>query len=102
MALFKRILVDIDADAAVHPALERALLLARDGGATVTVTDVMAAIASPVSDTMVSGDFKGTPVKAADITTRTVDTHIKRLREKLGPAGDVIETIRGVGYKLTS
>ncbi len=36
----------------------------------------------------------------ADITTRTVDTHIKRLREKLGPAGDLIETIRGVGYKL--
>ncbi|MDX2012127.1 MAG: response regulator transcription factor [Myxococcaceae bacterium] len=36
----------------------------------------------------------------AEITTRTVDTHIKRLREKLGPSGDVIETIRGVGYKL--
>ncbi|MFT3835389.1 MAG: response regulator transcription factor [Myxococcaceae bacterium] len=36
----------------------------------------------------------------ADVTTRTVDTHIKRLREKLGPAGDKIETIRGVGYKL--
>ena len=36
----------------------------------------------------------------ADITTRTVDTHIKRLREKLGPAGDAVETIRGVGYKL--
>ena len=31
MALFKRILVDIDSDAAVHPALERAILLARDG-----------------------------------------------------------------------
>ena len=38
----------------------------------------------------------------ADITTRTVDTHIKRLLEKLGPAGDIIETIRGVGYKLVS
>ncbi len=37
----------------------------------------------------------------ADINTRTVDTHIKRLREKLGPAGDIIETVRGVGYKLT-
>jgi two-component system phosphate regulon response regulator PhoB len=36
----------------------------------------------------------------AEVTTRTVDTHIKRLREKLGPAGDVVETIRGVGYKL--
>ncbi len=38
----------------------------------------------------------------ADITTRTVDTHIKRLREKLGTAGDIIETIRGVGYKLVA
>jgi two-component system, OmpR family, phosphate regulon response regulator PhoB len=37
----------------------------------------------------------------ADIHTRTVDTHIKRLREKLGPAGDIIETVRGVGYKLS-
>jgi two-component system, OmpR family, phosphate regulon response regulator PhoB len=37
----------------------------------------------------------------AEITTRTVDTHIKRLREKLGAPGDVIETIRGVGYKLS-
>jgi two-component system, OmpR family, phosphate regulon response regulator PhoB len=36
----------------------------------------------------------------ADITTRTVDTHVKRLREKLGPAGDYIETVRGVGYRF--
>lgn len=38
----------------------------------------------------------------AEIHTRTVDTHIKRLREKLGAAGDIIETIRGVGYKLNA
>lgn len=37
---------------------------------------------------------------AADITTRTVDTHIKRLRQKLGSAGDYIQTIRGYGYKI--
>lgn len=36
----------------------------------------------------------------ADITTRTVDTHVKRLREKLTSAGEYIETIRGVGYRL--
>ncbi|MBN1960426.1 MAG: response regulator transcription factor [Deltaproteobacteria bacterium] len=36
----------------------------------------------------------------ADITTRTIDTHVKRLREKLGKAGDYIETIRGVGYRF--
>lgn len=34
------------------------------------------------------------------ITTRTVDTHIKRLREKLAYAGDYIETVRGVGYRF--
>ena len=38
----------------------------------------------------------------ADVTTRTVDTHVKRLREKLGPAGAYIETIRGVGYRFSS
>ena len=34
------------------------------------------------------------------IDTRTVDTHVRRLREKLGKAGDVIETVRGFGYRL--
>jgi two-component system phosphate regulon response regulator PhoB len=36
----------------------------------------------------------------ADVTTRTVDTHVKRLREKLGDAGAYVETIRGVGYRF--
>jgi two-component system, OmpR family, phosphate regulon response regulator PhoB len=36
----------------------------------------------------------------ADVTTRTVDTHVKRLREKLGVARDYIETVRGVGYRF--
>lgn len=36
---------------------------------------------------------------APDIETRTVDTHMRRLREKLGRAGDVIDTVRGVGYR---
>jgi two-component system phosphate regulon response regulator PhoB len=34
----------------------------------------------------------------APVETRTVDTHVKRLREKLGAAGDYIATIRGIGY----
>jgi two-component system phosphate regulon response regulator PhoB len=32
--------------------------------------------------------------------TRTVDTHIKRLREKLGPAGVYLETVREIGYRF--
>ncbi len=38
----------------------------------------------------------------ADITTRTVDTHVKRLREKLAGARDYIETVRGVGYRFVA
>ena len=35
----------------------------------------------------------------ADIESRTVDVHIRTLRQKLGDAGNIIETVRGVGYK---
>ncbi len=34
------------------------------------------------------------------LPTRTVDTHVQRLRKKLGPASDYIETLRGVGYRF--
>jgi two-component system phosphate regulon response regulator PhoB len=36
-----------------------------------------------------------------DIQTRTVDMHIQRLRAKLGNAGELIETVRGFGYRLS-
>lgn len=34
------------------------------------------------------------------VTLRTIDTHMKRLREKLGPSAERIETVRGVGYRF--
>ena len=38
---------------------------------------------------------------SAEVTARSVDTHIKRLREKLGTMGKYVQTIRGVGYKFS-
>lgn len=35
-----------------------------------------------------------------DIETRTVDTHVRRVREKLGTYSNIIETVRGVGYRV--
>jgi two-component system phosphate regulon response regulator PhoB len=35
-----------------------------------------------------------------DVATRTVDTHIKRMRDKLGTAADLLQTVRGVGFRL--
>jgi len=37
-----------------------------------------------------------------DLNTRTVDTHVKRLREKLGIAAPYVETVRGVGYRFNN
>lgn len=36
----------------------------------------------------------------ADVETRTLDVHIRSLRQKLGTGGDCIETVRGVGYRI--
>jgi len=36
------------------------------------------------------------------VSTRTVDTHVKRLRDKLGEAGSLVETVRGMGYRLSA
>lgn len=37
---------------------------------------------------------------SADVETRTLDVHIRSLRQKLGSSGDMIETVRGVGYRI--
>jgi two-component system phosphate regulon response regulator PhoB len=37
-----------------------------------------------------------------DVSTRTIDTHVKRLRDKLGEAGALVETVRGTGYRLSA
>src|SRR5690606_18004146 len=39
--------------------------------------------------------------KDIHIYSRSVDTHVSKLRKKLGPASEVIESIRGAGYKFT-
>ncbi len=37
---------------------------------------------------------------SSKVETRTVDTHVKRLREKLGSGRDLLQTVRGIGYRL--
>jgi two-component system phosphate regulon response regulator PhoB len=37
---------------------------------------------------------------SADVTTRTVDTHVKRLRSKLADAAYYVQTVRGIGYRF--
>ncbi len=39
---------------------------------------------------------------SSEVETRTVDTHVKRLREKLGSGRNLLQTVRGIGYRLAS
>ncbi|MCP3101467.1 response regulator [Myxococcus sp. K15C18031901] len=39
---------------------------------------------------------------SSSLETRTIDTHVMRLRDKLGPARGLLETVRGVGYRIVS
>ncbi|MFN3598761.1 MAG: response regulator transcription factor [Aquificaceae bacterium] len=48
----------------------------------------------------VSRDYLIEKVLKRDVYDRTVDVHIKKLREKLGEEGKAIQTVRGFGYKL--
>jgi two-component system phosphate regulon response regulator PhoB len=36
----------------------------------------------------------------ASVLERTIDVHVKTLRRKLGPTGELIETVRGLGYRF--
>jgi two-component system phosphate regulon response regulator PhoB len=38
--------------------------------------------------------------EGALVLERTIDVHVKTLRRKLGPASDLIETVRGLGYRF--
>ncbi len=37
---------------------------------------------------------------SSDVETRTLDVHIRSLRQKLGPCSELVETVRGVGYRM--
>ena len=55
-----------------------------------------------VGDRAVARDTLLDEVWGSDIavTSRTIDTHLKRLREKLGVAAELIQTVRGLGYRF--
>jgi len=78
--------MDVDGDKRVLTATEQKLLktIVQGRGKVLTRDRLL--------DTVWNMDFEG--------TSRTVDTHMRRLRAKLGPYADWLETVRGVGYRF--
>jgi two-component system, OmpR family, phosphate regulon response regulator PhoB len=75
------------------------------GGVAVALTDVEARLLAHLVRAPGVVHTRETMVGAIwgsqdEVVGRTIDTNIKRLRQKLGPAGPVIETVRGIGYRF--
>jgi two-component system phosphate regulon response regulator PhoB len=85
--------------------IDRAAMTVEVDGASVELTPteyrLLVTLAERRGRVQARGHLLETVWEAApDIQTRTVDMHVQRLRTKLGAAGDLIETVRGFGYRL--
>jgi len=80
----RRVLADSEPVELTYSEFQILLLLARRAGWVFTRYQIVDAI---------RGDDYA-------VTERSVDVHIAALRKKLGPAGEMIETVRGVGYRM--
>lgn len=85
----------------IDPARHRAAVAGRPLRLTATELALLAALArrggSIVTRSALLQEVWSLPTGR---DSRTLDTHLRRLREKLGPLGDDVQTIRGVGYRL--
>ena len=107
-ALKRRTIAGADGDAIVERngvALDRANFTCRVDGEEVPLTTLEFRLLAYLLDA--SGRVRTREELLAhvwnsstEMETRTIDTHIKRLRDKLGAHADDIETVRGVGYRL--
>jgi two-component system phosphate regulon response regulator PhoB len=85
----------------IHRAEHRVVVGGRDVDLTPTEYKLLVILAERRGRVQDRAHLLETVWEAApDIQTRTVDMHVQRLRAKLGPAGDLIETVRGFGYRL--
>ncbi len=88
-------------DLRIDPAAHRVWVLDEELTLTATEFRLLVALAENAGTVLTRGRLLQDVWEAPpNLNTRTVDTHVKRLREKLGPLADTIETVRGVGYRF--
>ena len=110
-AILRRVATSPQADAdvisvgpvSIHRSAHRVRVDGSDVELTPTEYKLLLTLAERRGRVQARGHLLETVWEAApDIQTRTVDMHVQRLRTKLGDAGDLIETVRGFGYRLKS
>ena len=90
----------IRGDIRIELRSHRAFVHGREVQLTLTEFKILRELLRQVDHVLTREQLRERALESVNVTDRTIDVHMASLRKKLGTIGDIIETVRGVGYRL--
>lgn len=90
----------IRGDIRIELRSHRAFIMNEEVQLTLTEFKILRELLRQVDHVLTREQLRERALESVNVTDRTIDVHMASLRKKLGPVGDIIETVRGVGYRL--
>ncbi len=90
----------IRGDIRIELRSHRAFVLNEEVQLTLTEFKILRELLRQVDQVLTREQLRERALESVNVTDRTIDVHMASLRKKLGTVGDIIETVRGVGYRL--
>ncbi len=90
----------IRGDIRIELQSHRAFVASEEVHLTLTEFKILRELIKQVDHVLTREQLRERALESVNVTDRTIDVHMASLRKKMGPIGDTIETVRGVGYRL--
>ncbi len=90
----------IRGDIRIELRSHRAFILGEEVQLTLTEFKILRELLRQVDHVLTREQLRERALESVNVTDRTIDVHMASLRKKMGAVGDIIETVRGVGYRL--
>jgi DNA-binding response OmpR family regulator len=90
----------IRGDIRIELRAHRAFVGSEEVHLTLTEFKILRELLKQVDHVLTREQLRERALESVNVTDRTIDVHMASLRKKMGPIGDTIETVRGVGYRL--
>lgn len=90
----------IRGDIRIELRSHRAFVGSEEVQLTLTEFKILRELLKQVDHVLTREQLRERALESVNVTDRTIDVHMASLRKKMGPIGDIIETVRGVGYRL--
>lgn len=92
----------IRGDIRIELRSHRAFILGEEVQLTLTEFKILRELLRQVDHVLTREQLRERALESVNVTDRTIDVHMASLRKKMGAVGDIIETVRGVGYRLAN